>query len=366
MNRYIGHKVLVTGGTGFIGGRLAERLAVEEGAQVRVLVHDWRKAAWVSRANVELIQGDITDAASLGRAMQGCDTVFHCVGVGGTYEHCKRVNVDGTRNVLDSAIRMDVKKIVYLSTIAVHGPNPPDNANEKDEFRRFGTPYGDSKIAAEELVWSYWKEKHIPVTVIRPTFIWGPGSPYFTVWPVRLMKANQWYLIDRGAGTCQANYVDNLVDAILLAGIKDEAIGEAFIVKDDPPCTWSEFFGYYARMIGKDKLPSVSIKAYKNLMDRFARIPLSFLCTVLGKLKNTPTVEPARTLIRGTRFGLRILQQPLRKCLLPYDSWDILKYSRIGRLDTSKIADLLGYQSRITREQGMKETEIWLRNQKII
>ncbi|MDP3013425.1 MAG: SDR family oxidoreductase, partial [Candidatus Subteraquimicrobiales bacterium] len=277
-----------------------------------------------------------------------------------------KMNVDGTRNVLDSAIRMDVKKIVYLSTIAVHGPNLPDNANEKDEFRRFGTPYGDSKIAAEELVWSYWKEKHIPVTVIRPTFIWGPGSPHFTVWPIQLMKANRWFLIENGMGTCHANYIDNLVDAILLSGIKEEAIGEAFFVKDDAPCTWSDFFGYYAKMVGRNAFPSISSNSYKIYLARIARIYTNLFSSVLGKMKHTPTSEPARTFIRGMRFGLRLGQQPMRKFVLPFDSWDILKYSRIGRLDTSKIADLLGYQSRITREQGMKETEIWLRNQNII
>lgn len=366
MNRYFGHKVLVTGGTGFIGGRLAERLAVEEGARVRVLVHDWRKAAWVSRANIELIQGAVTEIESLGRAIQGCDTVFHCVGVGGTYEHCKRVNVDGTRNVIESAISEHVEKIVYLSTIAVHGPNPPDNANEKDEFRRFGTPYGDSKIAAEELVWSYRREKNIPVAVIRPTFIWGPGSPSFTIWPIQLMKANRWFLIDNGKGTCHANYIDNLVDAILLAGIKKEAIGEAFLLKDDPPCTWSDFFGYYARMVGRNEFPSISSKSYKIEIDRFARKYVNYFSSVLEKMNNTPTSESARTFSRGMRFGLKLFRKPMRTFVLPFDSWDILKYSRIGRLDTSKISNLLGYHPRISRENGMKETESWLRNQNIL
>jgi len=366
MKRYAGYKALVTGGTGFIGGRLAERLCVEEGAEVRVLVHDWRNAVWVSRADVELVQGDVTDSESVAQAIEGCDIIFHCVGVGGSYEQCMRVNLDGTQNILNNAIKANIKRIIYLSTIAVHGPNPPNDVNERDEFRRIGTPYGDSKIAAEELIWSFWKEKHIPITVIRPTFIWGPRSSYFTVWPVRLMKDNQWFLVDGGRGTCHANYVDNLVDAILLAGIEEKAIGEAFLVTGDQPCTWSEFFGYYARMNKKNELPSVYSNSYKTQVDRISRVPLKILGNISKILRHTPTFEPARTLTRGMRFGLKILRRPFIKCLLPFDSWDMLKYARIGGLDTSKIKTLLGYRPRVSLEQGMKETMIWLRDQRII
>jgi nucleoside-diphosphate-sugar epimerase len=362
MVSYTGRKILVTGGTGFIGSRLAERLALEEHAKVRVLVHDWRKAVWVSRADVELVQGDVRDPDSLAQAMQGCEIVFHCIGVGGTRDVCMSVNVEGTRNVLECAADAGVERVVYLSSIAVHGPSPPDNADEQDEFRLTGSPYGDSKVAAEEVVWQFWEQQRLPLVVIRPTFVWGPRSANFTIGPVERMKAGRWFLVDGGQGTCHAVYIDNLVDALLLAGVKDEAVGQAFLITDGQPCTWAEFFGHYARMLGLDSLPSVSSN---SLLMRAMLPPVRLVDRLLATLSGTPAHDPARTLVRGTRFGLRVLRRSLAR-YASFDRWDMAKYVRRGRLNISKACTLLGYNPRISSEEGMHETEIWLRDQGII
>ena len=104
-------------------------------------------------------------------------------------------------------------------------------------FHLTGSLYGDSKIAAEEVVWEYWRERHLPVVVIRPFPVWGPISPSFTLWPMKRIKDGRRCLVAKGEGTCQAVYVDDLVDAILLAGLKPEAVGEAFLIDDDQVCT---------------------------------------------------------------------------------------------------------------------------------
>lgn len=359
MVSYAGQRILVTGGTGFIGGRLAERLAVEEHAKVRVLVHDWRKAVWASRTHIELVLGDVRDRDSVAQAIQGCETVFHCVGVGGTLDDCRSTNIEGTHNVLQCALDARVARVVYLSSIAVHGPNPPDNADEQDEFRLTGSPYGDSKVAAEKVVWQFWQDHGLPAVIIRPTFVWGPRSPNFTVHPVHCMKLGRWFLVDGGRGTCHAVYVDNLVDALLLAGVKPEAVGEAFLITDGQPCTWAEFFGYYARMIGIEELPSVRFTA------RFAAPVMEYTDALLYKLDSTPAREPARTLVRALRRGLRLIRRlPARYAVM--NSWDLIKYGRRGGLNISRARTLLGYTPRFSLEEGMRETEIWLRDQKII
>lgn len=357
---YASRKILVTGGTGFIGGRLAERLAVEEQARVRVLVHDWRKAVWVSRTHVELVQGDVRDQDSVAQAIQGCETVFHCVGVDGTPDDCRSTNIEGTRNVLKCALDAQVARVVYLSSIAVHGPNPPDNANELDEFRLTGSPYGDSKVMAEKVVWQFWQEQRLPVVIIRPTFVWGPRSSSFTLHPVRSMQLGRWFLVDGGRGSCHAVYIDNLVDALLLAGAKPEAVGEAFLVTDGQPCTWAEFYGRYARMMGIEGLPSVSPLAARPAMCLTESID-----ALLRRMDSNPAHEPARTLVRAVRRGLRLIRL-LSARYAVMDSWDLIKYARRGGMNISKARTLLGYTPRLSLEEGMRETEIWLRDQKII
>lgn len=360
MVNYTGRKILVTGGTGFIGGRLAERLAVEDHAKVRVLVRDWRKAIWVSRAEVELMQGDVRDRESVARAMEGCEIVFHCVGVGGGLEQCMSVNCDGTRNVLECAIDAGVERLVFLSTVAVHGPNPPNHADENDEFRMTGSPYGDSKIAAEKIVWQFWQERRLPVVIVRPVPVWGPRSPSFTLWPVKRMKLGQWFLVDSGRGVCHAVYIDNLIDALLLAGLTPAAVGEAFLITDGPPCTWAEFFGHYARMLGMRGLPSV-----RSDVARFALPVAETMNRFLAALESTPAREPGRIFIRAFRRGLR----PIPGLIFPHgalDRGDLRRYAWRGELDTSKARALLGYAPRFRLQEGMRETETWLRDQRII
>lgn len=352
--------ILVTGGTGFIGGRLVERLALEEKACVRVLVHNWHKATWVSRTTATLLGGDVNDFESLTAAMAGCQVVFHCVGVGGSREDCWRVNVDGTKNVLEAARVVGVQRVVYLSSIAVHGPAPPDNANENAPFVRTGASYGDSKIAAEEVLWEFAKSSTVEITVLRPTFVWGPCSCWFTVAPVQEMKAGKFCLIEQGKGTCHAVHVDNLVDAMLLAAQKPEAIGEAFIITDQQPCTWAEFFHEYAAMLGIARLPSVPLK-HIRLAKRIDRV----LGGLYSNLSWRPTIEPLRTLMRASRFSLRLVRRPLTP-FVEFSDWDVAKFLRRGDLDTSKSRDRLGYRARLSRKEGMRDVEIWLRDQNII
>jgi nucleoside-diphosphate-sugar epimerase len=359
MVSYAGRRILVTGGTGFIGGRLAERLVIEEHANVRVLVRDWRKAVWVSRLNVELVHGDIRDAEVVARAMQDCDIVFHCVGIGGSLEHCMSVNLDGTRNVLECASNTGIRRLVYLSTCGVHGPEPPNNADEQQSFNSGGDAYNSSKIAAEQIVQQYWRERQLPVVIIRPFPVWGPRAPSFTLWPVKQINSGRWFLINGGVGTCQAVYVENLVDSILLAGLHPNAVGEAFLIDDDQTCTWAEFFNRYAAMLNR-QLPSIRLGSARAALQATQQID-----KILTKFQELPSYEPAHSLLRVVRKGISVLRRvPAHYAV--FSRGELIKYSHTGKVNTSKSRNILNYRSRYSLEQGMRETETWLRDQRLI
>src|SRR5262249_53346597 len=203
----------------------------------------------------------------------------------------------GTRNVVEASWAAGVGRVVHLSTIGVHGPNPPHHADESAPRVSVGHDYGDSKIAAEEVIADFTRAHPLAVVTLRPTFVWGPRSEGFTLDPVRQIRAGTWQLVDQGQGTCHAVYIDNLVDAILLAGVVAGIEGEIFLITDGQPCTWADLFLAYARMAGVKALPSVSSKQLTSHPVRRLDRQLTRLHDALER--RLPGLEPFRLGVRG-------------------------------------------------------------------
>jgi nucleoside-diphosphate-sugar epimerase len=249
-----------------------------------------------------------------------------------------------------------VERLVYLSSVAVHGPNPPDPVTEGSPYDPCGRDYSDSKIHTEQLLFDYQREYGVPVVILRPTFIWGPRSSLFTMRQLQAMKAGRFALVDQGRGRSSAVYVDNLVDAMLLAARRPEAVGHAFLITDgQDEVTWADFFGHYAAWLGITRLPSVSST---SLLSRAVAAQIEPCQAWLNRLIGSPAP-----------FARRVLRRALRECLelcgrFGYQSaWDMAKYARRGRVDISKARALLGYQPRYTLETGMAETRRWVWDQ---
>jgi nucleoside-diphosphate-sugar epimerase len=168
------------------------------------------------------------------------------------------VNVEGTRHVLEAAADVGVERFVHISSIAVYGISPREGTSETDPYQPCGLFYCDTKIEAEEVAFKYYKERGLPLVVIRPANVYGPRSSFWTVELMMMIKSGQLELIEGGQGMSNHVYIDNLVDAILLAAGSDAAVGEAFIVSDGAGTDWKEFLGHYARMVGGTPLPSMS------------------------------------------------------------------------------------------------------------
>lgn len=365
-------KILVTGGTGFIGSRLAERLFLNEKADVRVMVHSWPKAAWVSRLNVELIKADITNYEEVEKAVEGCEIVFHCVGVGGTREQAMKINAEGTRNVLMACKKYGVKRVVYLSSVVVHGDKIFDGLDENAPYVSYGDAYADAKIEAEKVFWQLIKEYNLAGSVVRPTYVWGPLSQYYSIDYVQQMKKKNFYLVDKGEHDCNAVYVDNVVDLTLLCAHHPNAIGEAFIATDGEHIKWRDFFDYYAKMLNINIADFKSIPTNDGLDRKILKLAKSTLQKMIAPItKLNDGIELQNPLLAKwfCKAPRKLLKMPLKKIIrvLPeMDTVEMSFYSYDGFIDISKSKRLLDYSPKISVKEGMAQTEIWLKDQNFI
>lgn len=242
---------LVTGSTGFTGGRLAQVL-LARGYRVRATVRDTDGAA--ARAlhaeGVEVVPGDLTDTGALARAMQG---VTHLFNVAAAYrdasypdEYYFRVNRDAVRDLLELAETAGVARIVHCSTCGVHGDVAEIPANEETAFRP-GDVYQRSKLEGEEIARAAMT-RGAPVSVIRPTGIYGPGDLRFLKL-FRTIENGTFRMFGNGEIAYHMTYVDDIVNGLILAAEHPNAVGEVFLIGDETYTTLNLLVAEVARVI---------------------------------------------------------------------------------------------------------------------
>lgn len=369
IGQYKNKKILVTGGTGFIGSRLTERLLLDEEAQVSVMVHKWSKAAWISRLDVNLIQADITSYEDVEKAVAGCEVVFHCVGLGGTREQALKINAEGTLNVLRACKKYGVKKIVYLSSVVVHGNKITDGMTAEAPFVSYGDAYADAKIQAENFFWEYTNKEGLNASAIRPTYVWGPLSEWYSVEYVKQMKKGNFYLVDEGNGSCNGVYVDNVVDLALICGVHPKAIGQSFIITDDEKLTWKEFFKYYADMLKLDMTAFQSIPLKDGIERKwlkFGKGKLTFWIEELWEMNLKIEVSHPTLAKWGYKAPRKLMKIALKWILKRFpekSAAEMAIYNYTGFIDIQKVTDLLNYKPRFSVKEGMAKTKEWLSDQ---
>jgi acetylornithine/succinyldiaminopimelate/putrescine aminotransferase/nucleoside-diphosphate-sugar epimerase len=243
---------LVTGATGFIGGRLVQRL-LADGYQVRALARASSDTSQLEQLDIEIAVGDLTNAPSLARAVRDCDYVFHCgalVSDWATKQEIAQTNVAGTRELLDACVNASVKRFVHFSTTDVYGY--PDGAAVDENYTamRFRNWYAQTKLDAEAEIRRVQAEHALETVILRPATVYGPGSTDVVGEIARAIRARNMLLIDHGRAMAGLCYIENLIDAALIVLHHQAAPGHAFNVSDGLTVTWKQFTDDLAEGLG--------------------------------------------------------------------------------------------------------------------
>jgi nucleoside-diphosphate-sugar epimerase len=234
-----GRQVLVTGATGFVGSSLIERLAAE-GARVVGLTRSVPRDAF---AAIDWVEGSLEDAARMVEVTRGIDTMFHVggmVGHFGSRREYLRINVGGTRNIIDACAKNGVRSLVFTSTPSVIADGTGHfGIDETHPYsRRFESPYSESKALAEQVVRAANSDA-LRTVCIRPHMIWGPGSGHWIGGLRKLAKRRMLYQIGDGSNRVGITWIDDCVSAHVNAWRAVEADaavgGQAFFVHGGAP-----------------------------------------------------------------------------------------------------------------------------------
>lgn len=320
-------RVLVTGGTGFTGSHLVRQLA-ESGADVRVVARNAERARRLLPPGTDIVRGDITDPATVRRAVQGREVVYHLAAAfreaGIPDSRYREVHVDATAMLLDASRAEGIRRFVHCSTVGVHSHIEHPPADETWPY----TPddiYQRTKAEGEQLALRFQREHAFPLTVIRPAPIYGPGD-------LRLLKLfravarRRFAMIGSGEVFFHMVHVEDLARGMRLAAARDEAVGEVFILAGEEYVTLNELVARIADIYGVPR-PKLHLPAW----------PFFTLAAVC----------------EAVCIPLRI-QPPLYRRRVAF-----FTKSRAFRIDKAK--QMLGYRPEVSLQAGLEETAEWYR-----
>jgi len=317
-------QVLVTGASGFIGSRLVHRL-VGMGVQVRALVRRGLLSQPPADQRCERVRGDVTVLDSLHRAAQACEVIFHCAWGGHALTEARRINVLGTRNVFAAAAAAGVRRVVHLSSMAVHGHRLPALLTEEHPLQFQGDAYAVSKAEGERAAIELGAAYGVQVVVLRPTLVYGPQSPIWLLGYFERVKHEQLALINGGKGLANLLYIDDLIDVMWAAAQRSGISGQAFLISGAHPVTWRQYIDHFAHMCHKPVPPSVPL--WRAWLE-----------------------------VQGSRVYSALTQHPKR--LLGMDLALMTQHTTVS---IDKARQLLEYAPHIALDEGMRRSEAWLR-----
>jgi dihydroflavonol-4-reductase len=320
--------ILVTGGNGFLGQHVVSYLA-HQGEEVRIFARPAAQASQ-NQDDSNIVWGDIRDLSAVERAVDGVDAVIHLVSNfrrGGSDKHeAYDINVVGTENILKASLRYGIRRLVHCSTIGVHGNVLEIPADETTGFNP-GDLYQETKLIAEQKVWAFHRDTGLPITVIRPISLMGPGDDRMLKL-FRMIKRGRFVMIGSGNAYFQPAYIDDVVKGFYLCLHHEAAVGEAFIIGSEEYVQLRKLVQLIAAEMGvsvpKRRIPLTPVLWAAGLCEK--------VCVPLG-------IEP-----------------PLHRRRVSF-----FQNNRAFTIEKAK--RLLGYQPQVTLREGIRRTISWYEEQ---
>lgn len=325
----------VTGGTGFLG-RAVVRLLVPQAESVRVLVRRPEDDARIRSLGAEAIRGDVTRPDGLQDLVRNADVIFHCaarVEVTGKWEDFRQTTIEGTRLLLAAALARQPRRFVYVSSAAVYlrratadGPVSAERTRAIPARYNF---YARAKLEAERLVRTECERAGCSWAILRPVFIYGPGNRVLVHNFSRLLERRHVFIIGRGDNRIATAYIDDVAQAVVLAGLHPKANGRIYDVASDEEVTQTAFLNATADALG---MPHP---------DRHIPTGLAFAAAwVADVVAGLPRCEP-----------------PFTRALIDLMSID-------QAIDAGRIREDLGWQHKTPFAEGMRRMREWYRDQR--
>jgi len=319
-------RVMVTGGTGFTGSALVKRLLDESYQVIAIDNKEGLKTDEIRNRGAEVVIGSVTDKSLVKEYMQGVDIVLHLaaafreLNVPDNYYY--EVNVEGTNNVLEAAFEANVKKFIYCSTCGVHG-NIDDPPGGEDSPIQPADYYQRTKYEAEPIVNEYFK-KGMASVILRPAATYGPGDPERFYMIFKRVSKGQFPIFGHGRTLYHPLYIDNLIDAFMLAMQDGIGNGEAYLIADEEFIDIEHLVGKVAKALEvKVKTPHYPI---------WPLIVAGHLCEKICRpFRISPPIFPRRV--------------------------DWYRQNRAFKIDKAK--NELGYQPRVGLDEGLRYTAEW-------
>lgn len=241
-------KVLITGATGLLGGHLIKELQKRD-EEIRALVLPVENADKLEKQGVEVVRGDITDASTLGPAVQDVELIFHLAGMMGVWRPIsdyRLVNVTGSENLYKAAQKAGARRYVHTSSHTVYGLGYGRFLTEKDALRPDPDPYSLTKAEGDRMMRRLMLNSEVETVILRPGTFFGPGDRLHFGRMAQKMKDGKGVIIGRGDNALPFCYVTDVVQGFMLAAYHENAPGNVYNITNDRPLTQLEMFNAIA------------------------------------------------------------------------------------------------------------------------